>query len=629
MRGFLLAPLRRSSRSVYLLAGSILVVTVCEACAHYPHTPICTTMTRGPCHESAGYRANRLAELAQVKDGTLLVLAFSGGGTRASAFAYGVLRGLDSLKIPGSHSTSLLDRVNIVSGVSGGAFTAAHFALFGREGFREFENNFLLNENLRTELLAGYLAVLQPHKWFSPHFARSDYLADQWDRLLFHKKTFGQLENRRSGPFLLISATNIQEMSPFPFVQERFDSFCSDMSAVRIARAVAASSAFPGFLSPITFEIFGDSHGRPCGAGVPKSGDDSVGKKKKDGVSWFTNFIKDTRVSPPTRSASTCTPDEQVAASMNNEQQDVNRYAHLIDGGVTDNLAICLLLRGMEVSQGFVPLQTLVHDADIARVAMILVDAGTSPGKTPAEREESPGFMEVISSVAGISIDARTEGVRKYFRSFASDTLSAALKLDKGSVYLASLSLLQCSPGIGDPVNSLPTTFGLRRRDVRRLISLGAQCVMANSELNRFRSEIDKPIQIAAPTVAFDTSLITAPIYFDSDKALIRPDAIPVLNRKVTWLQANPGARIRIEGNDHERGSDEYLLAMGQRRAAAAKQYFLEHGIPGDRFDLVSYGDERPVCVEHNEACWQQNRRADFRIVTMGANQAPVVPPNR
>jgi peptidoglycan-associated lipoprotein len=126
--------------------------------------------------------------------------------------------------------------------------------------------------------------------------------------------------------------------------------------------------------------------------------------------------------------------------------------------------------------------------------------------------------------------------------------------------------------------------------------------------------------------VTIDTTAITAPIYFDFDKSTIRSDAAATLDRKVPWLQANPGMRIRIEGNADERGSDEYNLALGQRRAASAKRYLVDHGIAADRFDLVSYGEERPVCTEHNEACWQQNRRDDFRIVTIGGPNI-VAPP--
>ena len=126
--------------------------------------------------------------------------------------------------------------------------------------------------------------------------------------------------------------------------------------------------------------------------------------------------------------------------------------------------------------------------------------------------------------------------------------------------------------------------------------------------------------------VAVDTTKITAPIYFDYDKSTIRPDAAATLDAKLPWLTSNPGMRIRIEGNADERGSDEYNLALGQRRAAAAKKYLVEHGIDASRFDLVSYGEERPVCTTHDETCWQQNRRDDFVIVTVGSDKI-VVPP--
>jgi peptidoglycan-associated lipoprotein len=126
--------------------------------------------------------------------------------------------------------------------------------------------------------------------------------------------------------------------------------------------------------------------------------------------------------------------------------------------------------------------------------------------------------------------------------------------------------------------------------------------------------------------VVIDTTKITGPIYFDYDKSNIRTDAAATLDAKIPWLTANPGMRIRIEGNADERGSDEYNLALGQRRAASAKKYLVEHGIDASRFDLVSYGEERPVCTTHEETCWQQNRRDDFVIVTVGSDKI-VVPP--
>ena len=136
----------------------------------------------------------------------------------------------------------------------------------------------------------------------------------------------------------------------------------------------------------------------------------------------------------------------------------------------------------------------------------------------------------------------------------------------------------------------------------------------------------DPRCRAPAPPTMIDTREITGPIYFDFDKLTIRPDAAATLDRKVPYLQANPGMRIRIEGNADERGSDEYNLALGQRRAGSAKRYLVERGIAADRFDVVSYGEERPVCTVHNEACWQQNRRDDFRIVTIGGDGVIRVP---
>lgn len=122
------------------------------------------------------------------------------------------------------------------------------------------------------------------------------------------------------------------------------------------------------------------------------------------------------------------------------------------------------------------------------------------------------------------------------------------------------------------------------------------------------------------PAPVVDTTQITAPIYFDFDKSDIRTDAAATLDAKIPYLQANPGMRIRIEGNTDERGSDEYNLALGQRRAAAAKQYLVGKGIDAGRIDIVSYGEERPVCTERGEPCWQQNRRDDFRILVIGSD---------
>lgn len=107
-------------------------------------------------------------------------------------------------------------------------------------------------------------------------------------------------------------------------------------------------------------------------------------------------------------------------------------------------------------------------------------------------------------------------------------------------------------------------------------------------------------------------------IHFDFDKSNIRSGDAQILDQKIAILQKNPALRIQIAGNCDERGSQEYNLALGQRRANSAKQYLVAHGIDASRIETVSYGEERPLDPAHNEAAWSQNRRDEFNIVAGG-----------
>ena len=100
--------------------------------------------------------------------------------------------------------------------------------------------------------------------------------------------------------------------------------------------------------------------------------------------------------------------------------------------------------------------------------------------------------------------------------------------------------------------------------------------------------------------------------YFDFNKSDIRGDARDNLAKTAEFLRSYPQIRVTIEGHCDERGSTEYNIGLGERRAQAAKNYLISLGIPTDRMDTVSWGKERPFCTEHDEACWQQNRRAHF-----------------
>lgn len=126
------------------------------------------------------------------------------------------------------------------------------------------------------------------------------------------------------------------------------------------------------------------------------------------------------------------------------------------------------------------------------------------------------------------------------------------------------------------------------------------------------------PDAAAAAERAEVLRLLQQPIYFDLDKDEVKPDQRPILEQKAAIMLANPGLRIRIAGHADERGSDEYNLVLGTRRATSAKRFLETRGIDGSRIDVISYGEERPVDSASNESAWAKNRRDEFEITSGG-----------
>jgi peptidoglycan-associated lipoprotein len=104
------------------------------------------------------------------------------------------------------------------------------------------------------------------------------------------------------------------------------------------------------------------------------------------------------------------------------------------------------------------------------------------------------------------------------------------------------------------------------------------------------------------------------PVYFDFDRANIRPSETDALDANAKWLQERSDVLVIIEGHCDERGTNAYNLALGERRARSVRDYLVSRGVAADRITTLSYGEERPACSEHNEECWRQNRRAAFMI---------------
>ena len=289
---------------------------------------------------SKGYRFDtRWAHRSNYDAENLVVLAFSGGGTRAAAFSYGVLETLRGMEVigPKGRKFRMLDEVDLVTGVSGGSFTALAFGLYGDKLFDIYESSFL-KRDVQGELIAR---ALNPGNWgalSSENWGRSELAAQFYDEILFHGATYADLD-RGTGPLILASATDISTGARLGFMQYAFDFLCSDLNAVPLSRAAAASSAVPFVLSPVTLNNYGGS----CKFAMPK---------------WIAAFGDPETAPRPAARALKTRQDLQAF------QDGVHRpYIHLVDGGLADNLGMRAVLEVLEAVEAL----SITGTADTAR----------------------------------------------------------------------------------------------------------------------------------------------------------------------------------------------------------------------------------------------------------------------
>ncbi len=172
---------------------------------------------------------------------------------------------------------------------------------------------------------------------------------------------------------------------------------------------------------------------------------------------------------------------------------------------------------------------------------------------------------------------------------------------------------LEIGPGVGKvaPQGSTPvnptesTTYTITATGAG-----GSATATAHVDVNPPPPAAAAPVPQPGLNELFDQNVKDA--FFDLDKSDLREDARAALTKDAEFLRSYPQVKMSIEGHCDERGSTEYNLGLGQRRAEAAKNYLISLGIPADRMETTSWGKERPFCTEHDESCWQQNRRAHF-----------------
>ena len=210
-----------------------------------------------PLRSPAGNTEYRLLDVNRIggAQSALVLVALSGGGKRSAAFAFGVLRGMRDIPVrPEGRNSTLLDEVDLLAGVSGGSFPAAHYGLYGKRSFETFPDEFLYAD------IEAYIwgTFLLPWNWdwvVNPLVGTNDRMTWVYDKLMFHGATFADFY-RRGRPQVSINATDISFGSPFGFLPQTFDVICSDLAALPIARAVAASNGFPVLFGPVTLRNY-------------------------------------------------------------------------------------------------------------------------------------------------------------------------------------------------------------------------------------------------------------------------------------------------------------------------------------------------------------------------------------
>jgi peptidoglycan-associated lipoprotein len=200
-------------------------------------------------------------------------------------------------------------------------------------------------------------------------------------------------------------------------------------------------------------------------------------------------------------------------------------------------------------------------------------------------------------------------------------SVSLLLALGLGAAVIAAAS---CG-GNPAPQNPTPNADSAAAVERAKQDSIAAAQAEADRQAAAERERIARQREadsIAALSRASEEvrTTLASMIHFDLDKSNIRSDDMGTLDQKVAILQANPDLKIRIGGHCDERGSDEYNLALGNRRAQSAKQYLVSHGIDASRIETQSWGEERPLVDGHDENAWSQNRRDEFEATSGGDN---------
>jgi len=373
-----------------------------------------------PADRSAQYRMENLQPGPGNSDTLLISLTFSGGGTRSAAASYHLLDALrrQTVVVDG-RSTTLLDEVDFISAISGGSLAAAYYGLYRERFFEDFPQR-VLHRDLQGAILRGVAVPTRLHALSSPYYGRGDYLADRLDALVFDGKRFADLPPQR--PLIRIGATDMIDGRRVEFSQEGFDALCSELGPVPIARAVAASAAVPGVFSPVNVADYSDT-GQCPGHETPQ------------------------------------------------------RYRHLVDGGVVDNLGIAGPLQAVARNNGLVNTLRAYGLHGIRHYVIVVLNVESDPRDPEDGGPKVPGLSRTISAAinGNMRMDSQALAARlrarvaDWRREIADDRAAVAsgvLATRRPQVYLIEIGFDQVrDPAMRTRLQSMSTALRISPED--------------------------------------------------------------------------------------------------------------------------------------------------------------------
>lgn len=458
-------------RWVRPLVGVAFVSGVLLGCASIQNAPV-----NLPGSDSLSDRGNiGFGETTNNED-TIIGLSFSGGGTRAAAFSYGVLKEMERIPVRGAQGP-MIDRVEFVSGVSGGSVTAAYYGLRKRAALADFRERFLLRnaeEGLQTNLtLATLSRAVAGGINDSTGFPR-------WlDANLFEGATFRDL-GATSRPQVWINASDIYNRTPFVFGAVAFGAMCSNLSEYPLANAVAASAAVPVAFAPVVIQTFPGK----CNDRLPH---------------WIVR-ARDNTNAPPMLSS--------FAKAISRYHDGSMPYIKLLDGGLVDNYGLAgMTIARLSSDTPYGPISPR-QAVKLRRALILVVDAKTGLSGNWINTIEGPTGADLVKAAADTAIDASVAGSFTAFNATMTDWqgalvrwrcgLSAADRARYGAgpnwncrdlkFYVGRIGFDQLEGARAADLERVPTRFNLPPEQVDSVIEAGRDALRASPTFRSFAS---------------------------------------------------------------------------------------------------------------------------------------------